>query len=338
MPIQVIKNQSLKAFNTFGVNEIADSFVEVSNVEELKQALDLGFDHRLILGGGSNVLFAKRFEGLVIRNRILGIRKLEHAENQVVVEVGAGENWHEFVRWCLSSGFGGLENLSLIPGTVGAAPIQNIGAYGVEQDQLFISLEALDLQSGELKTFEKTDCQFDYRHSVFKGTLKGRYCITLVRYRLTTKGHKLNLSYGAVSETLERAGIGDPTIEEVSDAVISIRQSKLPDPAQIGNAGSFFKNPIVPNDLYDQLQRNYSSIPGYKISEDNVKIPAGWLIETCGWKGYRSNGVGIYERHALVLVNHGGGSGSELRALAEKIIESVKGRFGITLIPEVNII
>lgn len=291
----------------------------------------------MVLGGGSNILFTRNWLGLIAHMAIPGIEIIGEDSDHVQVAVGAGENWHSLVIWAVDQGYGGIENLSLIPGTVGAAPMQNIGAYGVEIKDVFHSLEALELKTGKVVRFYREDCLFGYRTSLFKTEQKGNYIITRVFFTLN-KNHSLNTSYGAIEETLGEKGIDNPTIKDVSDAVISIRQSKLPDPAVIGNAGSFFKNPVVEKAHYEALEALHPEIPHYKISEKEEKIPAGWLIEQCGWKGHRNGEIGVHDKQALVLVNHGLGKGIDIRKLAMEIMRSVKDEFQIELEPEVNMV
>jgi UDP-N-acetylmuramate dehydrogenase len=336
--MKILQNVSLLPFNTFGLDVKAENFVEVSSLEELRQGLNAGMQPVMLLGGGSNVLFTRDVPGLVIKNNLKGIQVVREFKNKVWVEVGAGENWHQFVLWAVAHNFGGVENMSLIPGTVGASPIQNIGAYGVELKDVFVRLKALHLSTGKLKTFRHAACQFGYRDSVFKREEKGKWCITSVVFTLTKSPHQLNTSYGDISKTLEVNGISTPTIADVSRAVVQIRTSKLPDPAKIGNCGSFFKNPETDRAVLDRILVTHPQAPHYPLSEDRVKIPAGWLIEQCGWKGKRVGNTGSYEHQALVLVNHGGATGAEVKNLAQAIIESVQAKFGVRLEAEVNIL
>lgn len=339
------ENVSLKPYNTFQIEARAKMFAEINSVDELKQIVKhpvYAQMPKLILGGGSNVLFTQDFDGLVLKINIPGIEVIREDEESVWLKTGAGVNWHELVVHCIALGYGGIENLSLIPGTVGAAPMQNIGAYGVEIKDTFDSLEAVHIQTGEVKIFNSQDCQFGYRESIFKTILKDQYIITYVTLKLS-KYPVVNISYGAIEETLAqmRSGNGSdksPGIKEVSEAVIYIRQSKLPDPKAIGNAGSFFKNPVVSLSQYEQLKHVYNKIPAYELPDNTVKIPAGWLIEQAGWRGKRIGQVGVHDKQALVLVNHGGGVGEEIKALALQIQQSVYDKFGIELMPEVNII
>ena len=330
---------SLKSYNTFGIDATAERFAEVRQVEELRAVLaEWRGEGPFILGGGSNLLLPDRVKRPVILNRIMGKSTTQEAEGKAIVRCGAGEEWHAFVRWCVERGLGGVENLSLIPGTVGAAPIQNIGAYGVELADVFHSLKAVRLSDGEEVAFRKADCQFGYRDSIFKRAYKGQYCITEVCLELTTRSHRLDTSYGAIRAVLEERGIKQPSLRVLSDVVVHIRESKLPDPAEIGNSGSFFKNPIIPKMQFETLQQQFPNIAHYPVGGDQVKVPAGWLIEQSGWKGRRLGPAGSYEKQALVLVNHGGARSADIWALAERIMADVKGRFGIQLEPEVNII
>ncbi len=336
--MKIIENQSLRTYNTFGIDVLAKYFAEVCSENELQIVLKQNIQPLLLLGGGSNVLLTKNFDGLVIKNSISGIQIETTRDQKVIVSAGAGENWHGFVQWCLRHDFGGVENLSLIPGTVGAAPIQNIGAYGVELKAVFHHLEAMELSTCRIHTFSKEDCQFGYRDSIFKRDLKDKFCITKVYFELTKKEHSINISYGAIKDTLYDRGIEKPTIQELSQAVIAIRSSKLPDPAVIGNAGSFFKNPEIQSDAFDVLKRQFPNLPAFPGERGGVKVPAGWLIEQCGWKGTRRGDAGCYEKQALVLVNYGKAKGEEIWQLARDIADSVKVKFGIQLQAEVNLV
>lgn len=334
------ENVSLKAYNTFGIEANAKLFVEVFSLEELIKILEdksLSNEKLLILGGGSNVLFLSDFDGLVIKNSLKGKEISEETESHVIVKAGAGEVWHEFVLFCIENGFNGLENLSLIPGTVGAAPMQNIGAYGVEVKDYFFALEALNLDTLIVEHFDNEQCQFGYRESFFKHAGKGKYVILNVSFKLL-KSPNINISYGAIQQTLDEMDIKNPDIKDVSNAVISIRQSKLPDPKVIGNAGSFFKNPEIPTEKYQKLKIEFPEIPGYKIDETTTKVPAGWLIEQAGWKGKKVGNVGVNAKQALVLVNFGGGTGSEIAVLAKEIQASVFEKYGIHIYAEVNFV
>ena len=341
--IIIEKQVNLQPFNTFGIAVTASHFVSVSSTEMAQQLVtriredtDLQKLPRMILGGGSNILLTGDFDGLIIHNQIKGISVIAESEQEVVVCVGAGESWHELVLYAIGKGWGGIENLSLIPGTVGAAPMQNIGAYGAEIKDVFVSLAAVHLQSGDLVTFNKEDCQFGYRQSIFKTSHRDQYMICTVTLRLS-KQPEVNISYGAISETLRQQGIENPGIRDVSQAVIAIRQSKLPDPAQIGNAGSFFKNPTISNDQFERLKASFPDIVGYP-NNAGVKVPAGWLIEHAGWKGQTKGNVGVHKNQALVLVNYGGGEGRDIYQLSEEIKQSVREKYGITLEREVNVV
>lgn len=336
--IQFSENVSLRPFNTFGLDVKARHFASFNTVEALQEQLKvIGEVPLLVLGGGSNLLLTQDFDGYVLRNELKGISVIEENEDHIFVESQAGENWHQFVLHCIAEGWAGVENLSLIPGTVGAAPMQNIGAYGIEIKEVFESLKAVEISSGEIHSFNKEACEFGYRESVFKKALKGKYIITSVTFKLN-KSPKFNTSYGAISNTLEEMGVTELTIKAVSDAVIKIRQSKLPDPKEIGNAGSFFKNPEVEKIDFEGLKAEFPSIPGYQLPENRVKIPAAWLIEQAGWKGKTFGQIGIHKNQPLVLVNYGNGKGSDLKDLAFKVQASVRDHFGIILTPEVNII
>lgn len=338
--IDIKEKVDLSPYNTMGIHALVDFFVEVVNVSGMKEAITFSKENKLrtmILGGGSNVLFTTDFKGLIILNRIGGIDPVSESDDDVILKVGAGENWHEFVLYCVERGYGGIENLSLIPGTVGAAPIQNIGAYGVELVDVFVELEALDIETGELLTLSKSECNFGYRDSVFKRELKGKVIITSVTLKLTKSGDP-NFEYASLKQKLESKGITKPTIKEVSDAVVEVRQSKLPDPKEIGNTGSFFKNPVIPVFQYDELKHSFPELPGYPVTERQVKVPAGWLIEQAGWKGKRHGQAGVHDKQALVLVNHGNATGEELMELAGMVQDSVKEKFDISITPEVNLI
>jgi len=330
---------SLQPLHTFGLPVSARWYIEI---ESQRAALEFLMDNLhppapiLVLGGGSNVFFTQDVDRLVLHNRILGREVIDEDEQHVWLRVGAGENWHQIVLFALQNEWGGIENLSLIPGSMGAAPIQNIGAYGVELKEVFHSLEAIALETGQVRTFTREECEFGYRDSIFKRWAKGKYLITHVTMRLD-KQPQLNTSYGAIETELQRLGKA-PSIHSISEAVLNIRQSKLPDPAEIGNAGSFFKNPIVSQARFEQIQSQYPTVPHYPAGDDQVKVPAGWLIETCGWKGHRVNQHGVHAKQALVLVNYGGATGQDLYQLSEDILQSVRARFGIELEREVNVV
>lgn len=332
------ENVNLKPFNTFGITVHSKFFASFTTVDELKNLLFKLNDRRLlILGGGSNVLFQGDFDGVILRNEIKGIELIQETDKDVILKVGAGVAWHNFVLHAIKKGWGGIENLSLIPGSVGASPMQNIGAYGVEIKDVFESLEALEIATGQLRTFTHEECQFGYRESVFKKELKNQYVITSVTYKLS-RLPQLNTSYGAIEEELKLRNITKPTIKDVSNAVIAIRQSKLPDPKKIGNAGSFFKNPVIPSSQFTELQKRYENLPSYKIDDENVKVPAGWLIDQSGWKGKTIGDYGVHKRQALVLVNYKNAKGADIYDLSEQIIQDIWSRYGIKLEREVNII
>ncbi|MFD1614652.1 UDP-N-acetylmuramate dehydrogenase [Gelatiniphilus marinus] len=335
-----IKNNiSLKPYNTFGIDVLAKHFVEVDNLDELRAVLALKtYPNKLILGGGSNMLLTKNQDALVIHVNIKGIFIISEDENTVTVKANAGENWHEFVLWCLQHDFGGVENLSLIPGNVGTAPIQNIGAYGVELKDTFVACEGLSVETNEIKSFSKSDCDFGYRNSIFKQHAKGKYVITNVTFKLSKKAHKLNIIYGSIKTQLEAMGITNPTIKEVSKAVIAIRESKLPNPKEIGNSGSFFKNPVISKAEYNALIENFPEIPSYTVSENEIKIPAGWLIEKAGFKGKRFGDYGVHKKQALVLVNYGNAKGLDILNLSKLIQNTITRLFGISIEAEVNIL
>ena len=334
------ENLSLQPFNTFGVEVRAKYFVQIQSIEQLKELIKSDIyknEKHLVLGGGSNILFTQDFDGLVIKMSIKGIEKIKETDTHVLIKAGAGEIWHEVVMKCVDNNWGGVENLSLIPGTVGAAPMQNIGAYGIEIKNVVDNVECIDTTTGEVKYFNNDECCFGYRESVFKQELNEKYFISSVTLSLTIKNHLLNTSYGAIQEILSQRNINEATIGDVRDAVIHIRQSKLPDPHVIGNAGSFFKNPIITHEQYQSIKSRYPDIPGYSPANQDVKVPAGWLIEQCGWKGKTFHNIGIHKHQALVIVNYGGGKGNEIFQLAEKIKRSVNEKFGVKLMIEVNV-
>lgn len=331
------KGFSLKNSNTFGLHSVAERYVSVHEVMELQAALRHINGPIRILGGGSNILLTGDLEGWVIKNEIEGIEIVSTTEDEAIVAAGGGVVWHELVQWAIKNDLGGIENLSLIPGSVGAAPIQNIGAYGVELKDVFVELETVELATGEIQTFTAKQCRFNYRDSFFKQEGKGKFFITKVMLRLTRRNHKLNLEYGAIRQTLEENGITEPTIRQVSEAVIHIRRSKLPDPALIGNSGSFFKNPEVGTVDFQRLKSDFSDIVHYDLPNGKVKIPAGWLIEHAGWKGKRIGDAGVHVRQALVLVNYGNAAGKEIHDLALQIQDAVFKKYGIQLEMEVNV-
>lgn len=337
--MQIQQNISLKPFNTFGIDAKAAHFVSISTLEELKQILALkNYPNKLILGGGSNMLLTKDYNGLVIHINLKGIDIVAEDDDYVYVKANAGEIWHEFVLWCINNDFGGIENLSLIPGNVGTAPIQNIGAYGVELKDIFDSCEAISIDTSSIKTFDKQACQFDYRNSVFKQEAKGLFIVTSVTFKLTKRNHQLHINYGTIASQLEGMHIETPTIQDISKAVIDIRESKLPNPKIIGNSGSFFKNPIVSKQHYNLLLENFTSMPSYPISDTEVKIPAGWLIEKAGFKGKRFGDYGVHKNQALVLVNYGNAKGEDILELSKLIQNTIERLFQISIEAEVNIL
>ena len=317
---------------------VAREFITIESKKDLIAALNTNPSNMLILGGGSNMLLTKDVDALVLHINIKGIKVVSNSENNVRVEVAAGENWHEFVSWCLDKNYGGVENLSLIPGNVGTAPIQNIGAYGVELKDSFVSCQALDVDTKELRTFTKKDCNFRYRNSVFKEELKGQYIITSVIFELSSHQHITKTNYGAIEAELKKNGVVNPTIKDISTAVISIRNSKLPNPKVLGNSGSFFKNPVIAHSKFEIIKEQFPEIPHYIVSDATVKIPAGWLIETAGFKGKKFGSYGVHDKQALVLVNYGNASGKDLLQLSIQIQEAILIIFGIHLESEVNIL
>ena len=333
------ENKSLKNYNTFGIDCAARFFISVSSKAELVSALKNNVHQNIfILGGGSNMLLTKDIDALVVHINLKGIKIISENENQAYVSVMAGENWHKFVQYCLDNDFGGVENLSLIPGNVGTAPIQNIGAYGVELKDVFESCQTISINDYSEKEFSNTDCSFGYRTSIFKNDLKGKYIITEVILKLSKNNHKKSIDYGAIQQQLSNNNIDFPTLRDISEAVIKIRKSKLPDPSILGNSGSFFKNPIVDTNTFNEFINKYPDAPFYTLSEAEIKIPAGWLIEKAGFKGKRYGDAGVHKKQALVLVNFGNASGNEILELSKKIQNKVKKLFGITISPEVNII
>lgn len=335
----ISENVQLKQYNTFGIEAKASRFATFSSIEELNQLLNSKRENEtlMVLGGGSNVLFTQDFDGFILKNNILGFELNEISENEVYVKSGAGENWHSFVLRTIDAGLCGLENLSLIPGNVGASPMQNIGAYGREIKDVFHELEAYHIATGEVHTFSNTECKFGYRESVFKNEFKGQYVILTVTFKLS-KICNLNTSYGAIEEQLATMGITNPTLKDVSDAVIAIRSSKLPNPKELGNAGSFFKNPVVSIEVLHKIQKEYPNVPNYPAGENEVKLAAGWLIEQAGWKGKVIDNYGVHKLQALVLVNYGGATGNQIYDLSTQILEDVQSKFGVRLEREVNII
>lgn len=329
---------SLRPYNTFGIEAKARHFIAFSSLEQLQEALEAyPREPLLILGGGSNILLTGDFNGLVIKNELKGIELVREDAGYYYVRTQAGENWHGFVQYCIQHQYAGVENLSLIPGNVGASPMQNIGAYGVEIKDVFHELEAWHIREKKLCRFSVADCQFGYRESVFKKSLKEQFIILNVTFRLN-KQPVFHTSYGAIENELEKMQLKELSIQAISEAVIRIRSSKLPDPAAIGNAGSFFKNPVIPSEQYKHLLQQYPQMPGFAMDGSHTKVPAGWLIENTGWKGYREGDAGCYPKQALVLVNYGQATGHDIFRLSEKIISSIREKFGITLEREVNVI
>jgi UDP-N-acetylmuramate dehydrogenase len=340
--MQIQENISLKPYNTFGIDAKARKLITFKSVSDLQEALTSNLPagrqaSNLILGGGSNLLLTKDFEGIVLKNEIMGIEKISEDQHSVYLKVGAGETWHQFVLYCIENNYAGIENLSLIPGCVGASPMQNIGAYGVEIKDVFHELTALHLEEKTNYTFRVKDCQFGYRESVFKGKYKNQFVITHVSFRLN-KQPVFHTSYGAIEQELQKMGVKELSIRAISNAVINIRSSKLPDPKEVGNAGSFFKNPTVSKEKYESLKSAFPEIVGYDTNEGMVKLAAGWLIEQAGWKGYRKGDAGVHPRQALVLVNYGNASGHEIVDLSHEIRQSIETKFAVQLETEVNII
>lgn len=336
--MQVQHNISLKPYNTFGIDVKAKQFVSVENIDDLKTIFSSEeFPNKFIIGGGSNMLLTKDVDALVIHLNLKGKTIVSENDNYVFIKAEAGENWHDFVLWTLDLNYGGLENMSLIPGNVGTSPIQNIGAYGVELKDVFKSCEVLNLDTLTIETLTNKDCNFGYRNSIFKNEAKGKYIILNVTFKLTKNNHNLHTNYGAIISQLETMNVTNPTIQDVSKAVIAIRQSKLPDPKEIGNSGSFFKNPIISTEQFKELQRNFPDAPHYVISETEVKVPAGWLIETAGFKGKTFDNYGVHKKQALVLVNYGGAKGEDILQLSKLIQKTIYRIFNISIEAEVNI-
>jgi len=337
--MKVSHNASLKSYNTFGIDVKAKTLISVNSVDELIAVLKKNYAEDLfILGGGSNMLLTQNIDSTVVHIDIKGIEIVRESDEFVFVKSCAGENWHEFVLYTLENNWGGLENLSLIPGNVGTSPIQNIGAYGVELKDHFVSCDAIDIQTLEIKNFTAEDCEFDYRNSIFKNKVKGKYIITNVIFKLTKTNHQLLTNYGAINEALGEMEVDNVGIRDISKAVISIRQQKLPDPKELGNSGSFFKNPVITNQEFEVLKEKFPEIPNYNVGEDSIKIPAGWLIDKAGLKGYREGNTGVHKNQALVLVNYGNATGKEILNLSLKVQEEILTKFNIHLEPEVNII
>ena len=332
-------NFSLKNYNTFGIEAKAKQFIAVHSLDELKTVLvENPTEKKFILGGGSNMLLTQDINALVIHIDLKGKKIIDENDDFVWVESQAGENWHEFVLWTIDQNFGGLENMSLIPGNVGTTPVQNIGAYGAEIKDHFISCQAISIANQELRTFQNEECRFGYRESIFKNEVKDQYIITSVVFKLTKRNHKINTSYGDILGELEKKNIQKPSLKDVSNAVIAIRQSKLPDPKKLGNSGSFFKNPIVPKSDFEKIHQRFPEMKYFEVSATEVKVPAGWLIEQAGFKGKRFGDAGVHKNQALVLVNYGNATGQEILAVSKDIQETVFNTFGIHIEAEVNVI
>jgi UDP-N-acetylmuramate dehydrogenase len=333
-----LQNTSLKAYNTFGIDVAAEHLVSIESTSELVKTLaEINQKELLILGGGSNVLFMNDIKGTVLLNKLEGISVVDENEGHVWVKAGGGVNWHEFVLHCIHQNWAGIENLSLIPGSVGAAPMQNIGAYGVETKDVFHELEAIEISTGKIITFSNSDCQFGYRESVFKRALKGQYLISSVIFKLDKKP-TFKTSYGAITNELENMKVTELSIQAISNAVINIRQSKLPDPKVTGNAGSFFKNPVVPISLAENIKKEYPEAAAYPLDDNSMKLAAGWLIDKAGWKGKTYGNYGVHSKQALVLVNYGGATGQNIYDLSTEILTDIKSKFGVELEREVNIV
>lgn len=337
--IKIEQNKNIQAYNTFGIEVFCDYFIEINTVTEFLKLIEHNIyktTAKLVIGGGSNLLFTKKFDGIIIKNNLLGILIVSENEDEAIVKVAAGENWHNFVIWCVEKKLGGIENLSLIPGCVGASPMQNIGAYGVEIKDVFEELEAYSLINGEKITLKNKDCLFGYRESIFKNKYKNKFIITSVSFKL--KKHSfINTNYGSINEELSAMKIIKPTIKDVSNAVINIRRSKLPDPKEIGNAGSFFKNPEIIKEKFEDLKKKHEKLVSYLLPNNNYKLSAGWLIEECGLKGFQKNGAAVHSKQALVLVNKNNCEGKDIFELSSYVIDAVKTKFGIILEREVNI-
>jgi UDP-N-acetylmuramate dehydrogenase len=337
--MEILHNFSLKNYNTFGIEAKAEQFIAVHSIPELKSILEQNKNQKkFVLGGGSNMLLTKNIEALVIHIDLKGKKILKEDADYVWVESQAGENWHQFVLWAIDQNFGGLENMSLIPGNVGTTPVQNIGAYGTEIKDTFVSCEAINIENQETRTFTKEECNFGYRESIFKNEVKDQYIIVSVIFKLTKQNHKINTSYGDITAELAKNNITTPSLKDVSNAVIAIRKSKLPDPAELGNSGSFFKNPILLKTDFEPIHQKFPEMRFFDISETEVKVPAGWLIEQAGLKGKRFGDAGIHKNQALVLVNYGGATGQEILDVSKTVQDTVFNTFGIHIEAEVNII
>ncbi len=337
--MQIQTNFSLKNYNTFGIEAKAKQFVAVHSLEELETVLKkYQTEKKFILGGGSNMLLTQDIDALVIHIDLKGKKIIRENEDFVWVESQAGENWHEFVLWTINQNFGGLENMSLIPGNVGTTPVQNIGAYGAEIKDTFVSCEAMHIHSQNIKTFTNEECHFGYRESVFKHEAKDQYIITSVVFKLTKKNHKISVAYGDIQSELAKHNIENPTIKDVSNAVIAIRNSKLPNPKELGNSGSFFKNPVISKAQFLKVQAQFPEVKFFEVGENEIKVPAGWLIEHAGLKGYRKDDAGVHKNQALVLVNYGNATGQEILALSKYVQKTVFDKYGIAIEAEVNVI
>ncbi|MCE2611442.1 UDP-N-acetylmuramate dehydrogenase [Flavobacteriaceae bacterium D16] len=337
--MNIQENISLKDYNTFGIEAKARYFIEISSIEDLKEALKLkGYPELFILSGGSNMLLTQDLNRLVLFINLKGKALVEENDKEIVLRVMAGENWHDLVLWTLEKGYGGLQNMALIPGNTGTAPIQNIGAYGVELKDIFAGCEAMEIQTSKTSYFTKEECHFGYRDSFFKKEGKGKYIITSVDLLLSKKEHKINMGYAPLKEELLQQGINTPDISDIAQAVIAIRSRKLPDPKELGNSGSFFKNPVIPEDDFKKLKKAHPELPSYALGNQTHKIPAAWLIDQCGLKGKRFGDAGVHKNQALVLVNYGLASGEDILNLARLVQSQVKEKFGVLLEPEVNII
>jgi UDP-N-acetylmuramate dehydrogenase len=328
----------LKNETTFGISAFADEYIAIESVQEAKDFFSIPTTKPFyILGGGSNILITKEVNGVIVQNKIKGKSVQLIDDFTAHVTAGAGENWNEFVLYCIENNWGGLENLSLIPGNVGASPMQNIGAYGVEIKDVFVSLNALEIATNKIHSFDNETCKFGYRESIFKNTHKNKFLIIDVTFKLSRKNHKISANYGAIQSELKNNNIQTPTIKDISNAVIAIRSSKLPDPKLIGNAGSFFKNPVISISLSNSIKTNYPDLVEYPVDEKSTKLAAGWLIEKAGWKGFRQSDAGVHTLQALVLVNYGNATGNEILDLSQKIMDDVFLKFGVLLEREVNI-
>ena len=337
--MQIQTNFSLKNYNTFGIEAKAKQFVAVHNVAELRSILKNHFsEKKFILGGGSNMLLTQDIDALVIHIDLKGKKIIKEDDEFVWVESQAGENWHEFVLWTIDQNFGGLENMSLIPGNVGTTPVQNIGAYGAEIKDTFVSCDAMNIATQEMKTFTKDECKFGYRESVFKQEAKDKYIITSVVFKLKKHNHIINIDYGDIKAELAKNNITNPTIKDVSNAVIAIRNTKLPNPKELGNSGSFFKNPVISKELFEKVQAKFPEVRHFEVSPTEVKVPAGWLIENAGLKGYRNGDAGVHKNQALVLVNYGNATGQDILNLSKYVQKTVFDKYGIAIEAEVNVI